>query len=445
MKRIFLFMFCLIALQSFGQAEKVKVKFGDFSDIRDYRKAKSCLREANDNFIYMESNLISRDKSLENYLTVWELYSENAWLNYRIGYLYQEKNDYSKSLKFLQKASELDSTVSDFLHFRLGKAYQMNYKFDLALSQYLKFRQHLKTFKTTDKVLLELIRYEANCKCAKNILKDTLDYKVKNMGPLINSAFDDYGALVVNDTMYFTSQRIWNENSVTPRGKGYENIYFSCLENCDGKGACIYDKDLAMSNMNKNIAMITFDEKTKLFIVYNNTGELHNSLFYAKFENNTIQIIAPLLPSVISQFFTYSCCFNKNHTQVFMIGVRKDKFEAYNKEVCYSNFIDSVWCEPMNIGPVINTPFNEVGLFLSADGNTLYFSSQGHNSIGGYDIFKSELDENGNWSKPVNLGYPINTIYDDCFYWEAEDGSKAYLASNRKGGIGSYDIYQVIK
>lgn len=440
-----LIVFILFSVQLFAQTEKVKVKFNDFSDIRDYRKAKAYLREANEYYFYMSSNVNHRDKSLENYLVVWELCPENALLNYRIGYLYQERNEYSNSLKFLTKAYELDSTVSDYIHFRLGKAYQMNNQFDLALSQYLKFRQHLKTFKTTDKVLLQLLRYEANCRNANNILKDTLEYSVRNLGQHINSDFDDYGGEIVNDTLYFNSQRIWNGYNVMYNGKGYVQIYSAYMDKQPIDKAKLYDKEQALNDLWSGLALESYDKRSDSFIVYYYGGEVTHNLIFAKFKNNKIHFVEPVFPNIGNYMHPYSVCFDSSFTQAFLIGYETDDTQFFNMDVYYSNGINGVWESPMNIGPVINTQFSEASLFLSADGKTLYFSSQGHNSIGGYDIFKSELDENGNWSKPVNLGYPINTIYDDFYYWENKDGSKAIITSNRLGGYGGMDLYEVIK
>ncbi|HVA97307.1 MAG TPA: flagellar motor protein MotB, partial [Bacteroidia bacterium] len=100
------------------------------------------------------------------------------------------------------------------------------------------------------------------------------------------------------------------------------------------------------------------------------------------------------------------------------------------------------WGKPVNLGPTINTAEDEGGVFMAPDGKTLFFSSEGHNSMGSYDIFKSVL-VNGKWTTPVNLGYPINTIYNDVSFVIASDGKTGYFASDRKGGLGGKDLYQV--
>ncbi|MCO5230828.1 MAG: OmpA family protein [Chitinophagales bacterium] len=115
----------------------------------------------------------------------------------------------------------------------------------------------------------------------------------------------------------------------------------------------------------------------------------------------------------------------------------KDLYISYlNKE--------NKWLEPQNLGDVINTPFDEETPFLHADGRSLYFSSNGHSSIGGKDIFVSRLSDNGKWSEPVNLGYPINTEKDESSIYVELDGKSAYLASEREGGQGKLDLYQFV-
>jgi hypothetical protein len=113
------------------------------------------------------------------------------------------------------------------------------------------------------------------------------------------------------------------------------------------------------------------------------------------------------------------------------------------RDIYYAQLMpDGSWGNVKNMGPQINTKFDEDAPFVHSDGKTLFFASTGHNTIGGYDIFVSEKVA-GQWSKPVNLGYPINTPYDDFFFASTANGKFAYNSSNRAGGSGGYDIYKV--
>ncbi|MEO7080491.1 MAG: hypothetical protein ABIY71_03150, partial [Flavobacteriales bacterium] len=104
------------------------------------------------------------------------------------------------------------------------------------------------------------------------------------------------------------------------------------------------------------------------------------------------------------------------------------------------------WSLPLNLGPEINTAFDEDAPFMHSDGTTLFFSSNGHNTMGGFDIFKAALlDPDMNiWDKPVNMGYPLNTVNDDIYFSLGEDGRTGYFSSEREGGLGGQDIYEVV-
>jgi outer membrane protein OmpA-like peptidoglycan-associated protein len=112
-------------------------------------------------------------------------------------------------------------------------------------------------------------------------------------------------------------------------------------------------------------------------------------------------------------------------------------------DIYYSDMdINGEWGASKNIGPEINTRFREEGVFMHPDGKTMYFSSQGHESMGGFDIFKSSF-EDGKWAAPINLGYPINGPDDDVFFVVSGSGNHAYFASSKQGGYGEQDIYRI--
>jgi outer membrane protein OmpA-like peptidoglycan-associated protein len=102
---------------------------------------------------------------------------------------------------------------------------------------------------------------------------------------------------------------------------------------------------------------------------------------------------------------------------------------------------DGTWSEPQNLGAPINTKGTEMAPFLHPDGRTLYFSSDKHIGMGGFDLFMSRRGEDGQWQQPVNLGFPINTSGDEINFFVAADGKTAFVSSQREGGNGGYDIY----
>lgn len=130
-------------------------------------------------------------------------------------------------------------------------------------------------------------------------------------------------------------------------------------------------------------------------------------------------------------------CLSLDGQELFFASRRGGNADLYH---CYRNNDDS-WSVPENLGPVINTKGTEMAPFLHPDGKTLYFSSDTHTGMGGYDLFVSRRNEQGEWSEPVNLGYPINTPGDEINFIVAADGHTALISSIREGGRGGYDIY----
>src|SRR5690554_7668055 len=104
---------------------------------------------------------------------------------------------------------------------------------------------------------------------------------------------------------------------------------------------------------------------------------------------------------------------------------------------------DGNWSEPVNLGPTINTPHDEDAPFIAVDNKTMYFAHNSPKSMGGFDIFTTHILENGEWSEPVNLGYPLNSTSDEIYYTTTVDGLTGYLTSYRDGGYGDKDIYEV--
>ena len=127
---------------------------------------------------------------------------------------------------------------------------------------------------------------------------------------------------------------------------------------------------------------------------------------------------------------------------LYFVSDRKNGTGGKDIYVC-KQLTNGNWDAPQNVGNAINTTADEDGVFIHPDGKTMYFSSTGHNSIGGYDVFSSKLDENGNWSKPVNMGYPINSTDNDLFFVTSADGKRGYYSSYQEDGFGEKDIYRI--
>jgi len=130
-------------------------------------------------------------------------------------------------------------------------------------------------------------------------------------------------------------------------------------------------------------------------------------------------------------------CVSADGKELYFVSRRNGHADIY----CCQRNADRSWGNPQNLGAPINTKGSEMAPFLHPDGRTLYFSSDSHVGMGGFDLFMSRRDENGQWQEPVNLGFPINTQGDDINFFVAADGRTAFISSQREGGYGGYDIY----
>ena len=130
-------------------------------------------------------------------------------------------------------------------------------------------------------------------------------------------------------------------------------------------------------------------------------------------------------------------CVSADGKELYFVSRRNGNADIY----CSRHNADRSWGEPQNLGAPINTKGSEMAPFLHPDGRTLYFSSDKHIGMGGFDLFMSRRGEDGRWQEPVNLGFPINTQGDEINFFVAADGKTAFISSQREGGQGGYDIY----
>ncbi|PZF73241.1 OmpA family protein [Taibaiella soli] len=134
-------------------------------------------------------------------------------------------------------------------------------------------------------------------------------------------------------------------------------------------------------------------------------------------------------------------CLSSDNRELYFVSDRPGGFGG--KDIWMSRFEHGLWQEPRNLGPEINTPGNEISPYLFADNQTLYFASDGHVGMGGSDLYRSKRVDDSTWSHPENLGYPINTPYDEISLNLTQDGKKAYLSSDRDSAAGNFDIYEM--
>jgi hypothetical protein len=247
----------------------------------------------------------------------------------------------------------------------------------------------------------------------------------------VNSHFSENNAVVSGDDsilIYYARLRF------------YPAVFYSHKEN--GKW-CVPE------NINPDLGVdedcypvgISYDGKELLF--YRN-NEYLGDLFVSRLVNGRWSKVKKLNHNINTNYWESHACLTRDGHTMYFTSNRKggfggqDIYSSTRKDVSSDD-----WGIPVNLGPVINSPLNEETPFILQDGGKLYFSSQGHDGMGGYDIFSSQKTACGNWSEPRNLGYPINTADDDVFFFPVGDGTEAYMALYKKDTYGQNDIYRL--
>ncbi|HEY9044672.1 MAG TPA: OmpA family protein [Ohtaekwangia sp.] len=370
------------------------------------------------------------ENALKSYLEAGP--GDDAMTNFKIGlcYLYTEVK--SKSLPYLQKAVQAKSNVDEDIDYYLGMAYQNNH-------QYAKARDHYEAFRSKNKKLYEIATQKIyECEIGDSLTRKPVRAVIQNVGGGINTAFNEYSPLVSSDgqTMIFTSNRSTDDYKIKS-GTNFEDIYIA-RKTGDTWGAPEKISPNINIKFNDAAASLSADGKT-LFLYYEDgAGDIYTSHLEAgewtKPEPLNKNINTPL-------FWETSACISADGQKLFFSSNRPG---GKGELDIWMSTLDAKgnWAKPVNLGSAINTPGNEDSPFIHPDGVTLYFSSDGHPSMGSNDIFKSEYKD-GKWQRPVNLGYPVNSIEYDGFFSISEDKKTGYYSTLRAEGLGSADIYTI--
>lgn len=382
-------------------------------------------------------------KALEFYLKAADYNKDCPELNYKIALCYLRSDYKSKAIDYFKSAYDKYPNVAGDILYMIGKAYQYNLQFDKAIEQYEAFYKSLKRG-NQKKFSLMIYKCIDECKSGKQLIDNPARVVITNIGDSVNSKYDDYNALVIhNDSlMYYTSRRPKNKKQ-KPDKLNYmfdEDIYTATKKNGKWTDATYLTDDGFNTKHNDAIVWVSPDGATRyLYDGFKKSGNIlvstikHNKWTFPKKIGNGFN----------KHLTETSVSFTKDgNTMYFVSNQNSESFGG--KDIFFTTKDNKgKWQKPQNIGDVINTPYDEEGVYIQPDGNVLYFSSKGHNSMGGYDIFKSEKDDKGEWKKPVNLGYPINTPDNEIFYRPSQDEKTAYYSAIHSDTRGGYDIYKV--
>lgn len=406
---------------------------------KGFKKALKSLKKGDDYYYGTDRGY---NEALLYYLQAYELNPNNAFLNYKIASCYLNTLEKYNALKYAEKAYELDPNAERDLDYVLGMAYQQKLKFDEAIIAFDRFLN-----KTSNPDTLKLVQKRIDeCQNGKEFIKRK-EYIVENVGEVINTANAEYVPLIKADesVLVFTSRRPVEDGKKRKKSKisnfdydYYENIYRSLNMENGWNTPSRLPSPINVSKKHSASVSLSLDGSVIYLYKSNNNGDI----YFSKLNGNDWSDPKELPGKINTKKHTEShITVSFDGKTAYLVSDRPGGFGG--KDIWKSELqSDNTWSEPVNLGPTINTEFDEDGPFLHPDGRTLYFSSRGHNTMGGFDIFETEF-KNGEWTKPLNMGYPINSPDDDVFFVLTADGRNAYLSSVKETGYGKQDIYVI--
>jgi len=358
---------------------------------------------------------------------------ENFNYQYELALIYyHELNKKDRSILYFNKAKEImkNDSVPE-LYFLLAQAYQSQGEYEKAIETFHYYRDIDSNF-----LKVNVKRYVELCNYGIELLNNPNPaLEVINIGHPINTKFNEYAAINVH-----------RESGVIFTAKNVINMFEELIETIyvSDYNSGTYEKPVLISELDEYKNLVVDPEEHSSIVNISADGKklylYANSLLYSSdYVNGVWAVPVKLNEKINFNFSNIHCSFTADGKEIYFSSY--DRKNENNVEIYYSmQKEDGTWTDAIEIGKPINTLKNDDSPEITANGDTLYFASNGHKGMGGYDIFMS-VKTDTTWTKPVNLGTPINSPWDDIYYKYNPLTKKGFISSNRKGGMGEMDIY----
>ncbi|HIE15732.1 MAG TPA: tetratricopeptide repeat protein, partial [Bacteroidales bacterium] len=391
-------------------------------------------------------------KAVKYFLQVYANQPENGNVQFKIGYCYLNMNKPKKAIPYLKEAvTKIDPNETEDnydivsapleAYFYLGQAYHMDYQFQKSID----FLSLLKAqLSPNEKDFISKIDQIINWN--KNgivLMKHPVKMSVTNLGDSINSAYEDHSPVFSADesVLLFTSRRQGSIGNNLLEDNQYDEDIYIAHRNVDGTWGKARNIGVPVNTKNHD-ATIGLSVDGQILLIYrDDKGD--GNIYYSTLKGDRWHEPEKFPEPINSKYRETDASLSADGQTLFFTSDRKGGFGGL--DIYMSRKLPSgAWGIPQNLGSNINTPYDDESPFIHPDGVTLFFSSKGHRSMGGYDIFFSMFNEETNqWEEPTNIGYPINTTGDDIFYLPTPDGKRAYYASSQYDSKGKTDIYLI--
>ena len=407
----------------------------------------NCSRFLQENHFYFADLVTNR---------LLEINPESPNYNYRKGFIVLGMSrDESSVIKHLTKATKDSKILKNFdmysisddavpidAYYHLGRAYHLDEQFEKAIENYKKF---LDLTSRESELIPEAKKRIAQCSVATKLMAQSQNVEVLNLGSTINTEFADFSSNISLDgrALYLTSRRPWEDKSSDKFRDPLLNHFPDDIYQATRKGNTWNSLNrMGMSKAQFNEASVSVSSDERRVYIYNDQSGI-GDIYLSDFRDGKFNEISPVDLKGVNdpKWWESHYTISPDGNMIFFVSDKPDGFGK--RDIYFIEKIKGNWSKPKNIGANINSASDEDSPFMGLDNSTLYFSSNDATSMGEFDIFMSVRNEKGVWSKPVNLGYPINSVGDDIYYTHTADGQNAFFTSFRKGGLGDRDIYEV--
>ena len=409
---------------------------------QDKEQSKAYMEQAQ---LMIDAGSIALEEIRDVMIQAAEFDTTSIKANFEAGHLFLQTINQELAVKYFMRVYRQQAKYKFDLEYWIGRSYQYGKSFDRAIDFYNRYKTKASkgsgpaeatTLEDTDRRIVE-------CQNGKEFMAAPQNFSIVNIGREINSEYEDYAPVLNEDEteLVFTTRRKegnMNEN-VFSDNKPWEDIFISTKTD---------NKWSAAKNIGAPVTTITHESTTALsrdgntLLIYKdeNGGDIYQTIR----QPDGSWSAPEALQGVNSTFSEKSASLS---TDIATLYFASDRPGGLGGMDIYAAQKDArgQWTKIKNLGPGINTRFDEDGPFIDYEGKVLYFSSNGRKGMGGYDIFKSTLTDpkDNKWSEPENLGYPINTPDDDVFFVSTKDGKRGYYSSVREDGMGYSDIYRI--
>lgn len=398
--------------------------------------------------------------ALRIYRDLYQEFKDHAMLNFRMGESYLALEESDKAIQYFEDSRKIDPSVDILLGYYFGVAYRQKHQEAKAIEWLDKYLAQPKIKKPDAE---EGQRLKEMCSNTLENLKSPVNVTITSASSNINTQHHEYHPSITADgkIMVFTSRRPDTKGGGKDENDGdfYEDVYITYWDEKIDDWAPAQPIPGKVNGEQHDACSSISPDGRKLFVYRNtNAGDIYMAKSRPSQEArdavsdgdpDQFKLLSQanwstprdLGKPVNSAFWDSYGSINADGNRLYFSSERTNK--AYGNGDIYEarSISRSEWAKPTNLGPVINSIEDEKGVFIHPDGKTLFFASKGHSTMGGYDIFRSVKDSRGNWGKPENLGYPINTRGDEFDFVVTTDGRTAYYCAKDE----EFDKFDIMK